>query len=312
MKWNESSKEMKYSKEIKIGAFVIGVIVMSFFLINYLRGEDLLNRENDVVARYDDLGGLTESAPVYIKGYKAGKVTDITYDSVNGDFRVTCSILKDFVIPTDSRMIIYGVDIMGGKGIRIELGKSDELLADGGMLLSSSEPALLDGLASSVTPLISKVSNTLDSLNMTVAGVNSLLASKNQAHITRTLAHLESTMDNVSSIVSSVEGKSSELNAFADNLSILSEKFVTIAEKVDTTVTGVSSLVSSLENSEIEGVMKSFRTLLENINDPDGTIGRLLTEDSVYDSVDELLSDIDALVKKIQENPKKYLRISVF
>ena len=42
------------------------------------------------------------------------------------------------------------------------------------------------------------------------------------------------------------------------------------------------------------------------------TNGKLLVDGSVYDSVDELLNDIDTLVKKIEENPKKYLKISVF
>jgi phospholipid/cholesterol/gamma-HCH transport system substrate-binding protein len=68
----------------------------------------------------------------------------------------------------------------------------------------------------------------------------------------------------------------------------------------------------TLNESDIEGVVSSFRELLENINDPDGTIGKLLVDGAVYDSVDELLTDVDMLVRKIQENPKKYLKISVF
>ena len=32
-------------KELKIGIFVISVLVVSFFVINYLRGEDIFNRE---------------------------------------------------------------------------------------------------------------------------------------------------------------------------------------------------------------------------------------------------------------------------
>ena len=48
------------------------------------------------------------------------------------------------------------------------------------------------------------------------------------------------------------------------------------------------------------------------MNDPDGTVGKLFVDNSVYDSVDTLLNDIDSLIRKIQENPKKYLRISVF
>jgi phospholipid/cholesterol/gamma-HCH transport system substrate-binding protein len=67
-----------------------------------------------------------------------------------------------------------------------------------------------------------------------------------------------------------------------------------------------------VNEADIVGLVQSFRQLLENINDPDGSIGKLLTDDSVYNSVDELLSDVDELVKKIQENPKKYIKISVF
>ena len=55
-----------------------------------------------------------------------------------------------------------------------------------------------------------------------------------------------------------------------------------------------------------------MKDLLDNVNDPDGTIGKLFVDKSVYDSFDALLNDIDDLVNKIQENPKKYLKISVF
>ena len=56
---------MKYSKELKIGLFVVTVLVASFFLINYLRGEDIFNNEIELVSRYDNVEGLVASAPVY-------------------------------------------------------------------------------------------------------------------------------------------------------------------------------------------------------------------------------------------------------
>ena len=300
---------MKFTKEFKIGVFVVTVLTASFFLINYLRGKDIFNREIEISARYSDVEGLVSSAPVYIRGYKAGKVMEVVYDSSSDDFRVTCSVMKDFRIPSDSKMMIYGVDIMGGKGIRIDLGTSSEMVADGAFLESSSEPALLDGLASGVAPLLDKVGRTLDSLNLTVSSVNRILSDGN---ITRILAHMESTLASVSAIASDLEGKSDELNAFVDNLAILSSKFILISEKADTLMSDVSSVVTGINADDLRAVVSSFRTLLENINDPDGTIGRLLTDDSVYDSVDSLLNDVDNFVRKIQENPKKYIKISVF
>ena len=81
---------MKLSKEFKIGFFAVTVIVASFFIINYLRGEDIFNREIEVTSRYQNVEGLVPSAPVFIKGYKAGKVTEVNYDAANGDFEVVC------------------------------------------------------------------------------------------------------------------------------------------------------------------------------------------------------------------------------
>lgn len=299
-------------KEFKLGLFAVIIMVASFFLINYLRGEDIFNREIELVSRYENVEGLVASAPVFIKGYKAGKVTEVVYDSEKEDFKVVCSVSKDFRIPSDSRMTIYSVDIMGGKGVRIDLGQSEAAAQDGDDLTPAFEAGLMDGLAGSVGPLLEKVSNTLDSLSVTVSGVNRMLADENQTAFRHTLAHLEKTMSNISSISASVEGKSDELEAFIDDLSVLSSKFGGIADKLDTTMGDVSSIVSSLDENDIKEIVSSFKSLLENINDPDGTIGKLLVDNSVYDSVDALLSDVDTLVRKIQENPKKYIKISVF
>lgn len=303
---------MRFSKELKIGVFVVVVLTASFFLINYLRGEDIMNREIELVSQYDNVEGLVASAPVFIKGYKAGKVSEVVYQPESGNFKVTCSIKKEFAIPADSRMTIYAVDIMGGKGVRIDLGSSDDMAKDGDMLQPAFEPGLMDGLSAGIGPLLDKVNHTLDSLAVTVSGVNRVLSEKNTASISRTVAHLERTMADVSQVVANVEGKSKELDQFVDALSAFAGKLDGLAAKVDTTMTGVKDFVGTLNESDIDSLVVSFRELLENINDPNGTIGKLLNDGSVYDSVDSLLNDVDTLVRKIQENPKKYIRISVF
>ena len=113
-------------------------------------------------------------------------------------------------------------------------------------------------------------------------------------------------------IASSVNGKSEEIAAFIDNLESLSSKLGSVMASADTLINGANEAVATLNESDIEGLVLSFRNLLDNINDPDGSIGKLLVDGSVYDSVEELLTDVDILIKKIQENPKKYLKISVF
>ena len=303
---------MKYSKEFKIGVFVVAVLTASFFVINYLRGKDIFNQEIEIVSQYDDVEGLVESAPVFIKGYKAGKVSEVSYQPETENFRVVCSVRKEFRIPSDSKMTIYAVDIMGGKGVRIDLGSSPEVVVDGGALNPSFEPGLMDGLAAGIEPLLAKVGNTLDSLSVTVSGINGMLSESNRASLTKTFAHLERTMANVNGIAQTVGGKSAEIALFIDNLEALSGKLASVMDKADTLVGGASEVVAALNESDLAAVVESFGTLLGNINDPDGTIGKLLVDGSVYDSLDELLNDVDSLVKNIKDNPKKYIRISVF
>lgn len=303
---------MKASKELKIGLFVIIVLTASFFLINYLRGEDILDREIELKGNYEDIRGLVASAPVYIKGYKAGEVSEIIYSSEENRFEVVCSVLKDFNVPVDSRMVIYSVDIMGGKGIRIDYGESEEYVSDGNMLQTAFEQDLLGGLGESIGPLLEKVTGTLDSLSVTVAGVNKVLSDNNVASIGRTLAHLEKTMSEVKALAAGLQGRSGELDSFIVNLSAFSDRLGGIADKVDSTMTGVNGVMDSLTQADLDGLVNSFKSLVDNINDPDGSVGKILKNDSIYNSVDSLLIDVNSLVRKIQENPKKYLKISVF
>lgn len=300
------------SKEIKIGIFAVSILVVSFFLINYLRGEDIFNKEIELSSRFASVEGLVPSAPVYIKGYKAGKVSEVIYDSEAEDFEVVCSIKKEFRIPSDSKMTIYSVDIMGGKGVKIDLGTSGLAVSDGDALAPAFEAGLMDGLAGGIGPLMAKVTSTLDSLSVTVSGINRMLSEENSARIASTLAHLDRTMANVDALSAVIGGKSDELAAFVSNLQIVSDKLVSVAGQADTVLAGINTTVASISESDIAGVVTSLKDLLDNVNDPDGTIGKLFVDKSVYDSFDALLNDIDDLVNKIQENPKKYLKISVF
>jgi len=299
-------------KELKIGIFAVTVLAVSFFVLNYLRGEDIFNREAEYVSSYSNVEGLVASAPVYIKGYKAGKVTDVIYEPSEDKFYVTCSVSKQFAVPADSKMMIYSVDIMGGKGVRLDLGDAVEMAADGDTLASGFEAGLMDGLSSEIGPLLSKVGMAVDSLSVTISGVNGILTEKNRSRISNSLANLEHTLANVKDISANIDGKSEQIDVFIDNLAALSTQLGALVAKADSTMAGASKFVDSVNEADIAGTVESLKRLVDNINNPDGSVGRLLTEDDVYNSVDSLLSDIDELISKIKENPKKYLKISVF
>lgn len=303
---------MKHGKELKIGIFAAVTLAGSFFVINYLRGRDVFHREMDLRGRFENVGGLVPSAAVQYRGCKAGQVTSVEYRPETDDFEVTCSIDRKFIIPADSRMAIVSTSIMGGKGIVLEAGESDRAAEDGDELRTVLQADLVETLAENIGPVIDGLSGTMRRLDEAIGNLNSLLGEENRADIRRILSDLRRTMANLLSISGGVNAKSAELQTFISQLADISVKLDSLAVKADGTMDSIGKFASNLEKSDVEGLVDSVTRLSESIQNPEGTVGKLLWDGEIYDSADSLITGLGDLVSKIRENPKKYLKISVF
>mgnify|MGYP002521721442 CR=1 FL=1 len=303
---------MSISRETKIGIFVVAVLTASFFVINYLRNEDLFGSEIDIVSHYKTVEGLVPSNPVYLKGYKIGSVSDVDYDPESDSFEVTCSINKKFRIPVDSRMTIYSVDLMGGKGIRIDLGAASEYAKNGTELQPFHAPDMVASLTSQISPLISRLTTAVDSITVSSGHVNRILASVNEDTVALALASLKASIDDIRSLTDVAERHGDDIGDIVVNLSQATSRFSSIADHADTVMSDIGVIVSDVKVARIDSVALSFRRLADMLSESDGTFARLASEGDVYNSLRKLLDDADTLVKKIEENPKKYIRIKVF
>ena len=298
-------------KEFKIGVLALVVLASAFLVINFLRGKDLFNREYELTSFYDDVQGLMPSSAVYIKGYKAGTVAEVAYDSGRAGFNVVCTVSREFSVPQDSKMTIYSADLMGGKAIRIDLGQSEIMAEDGDSLAPAVSPDMLSSIAAGIEPLISKGSDVLSNLDSALINLNLTLSEENRASLRSIMANLDRTVAEVESIAGTIDGRTEDVEAFILNLSSLSERLNGIVDKADSAMSDITSVSAQVAASDIAGVVSGMDSLLVKIQSG-GTVGRLINEDSVYLSLDSLVNSLDRLVKKIEDNPKKYLKISVF
>lgn len=303
---------MKYSKEFKIGLFAILVAVATFFVINYLRGKDVFNKEIELVARFKSVEGLVASAPVHIRGYAAGQVSSVTYDTERDDFEVVCSVDKDFKIPADSKMIIYSTSIMGGKGIRIEPGTSGELAENMSELEGDSQADLVESVSAGIGPILANLDSALVKLNLTVASVNSVLSEENRRQIDRAISNLDKVIADASAVTGTVRANRNEIDGFLKDLTVVSGQLALIAEKADSTMGNIDSFSRQLAESEVDSLVASLKNLSESLQNPEGTVGKLLNDGRVYESVDSLINELNDLISKIKQDPKKYMKVSVF
>lgn len=58
--------------------------------------------------------------------------------------------------------------------------------------------------------------------------------------------------------------------------------------------------------------VKSFDDVAGRLRGSEGTAGRLINDREVYDRLSRMVESVDALVKDIKENPKRYVKFSLF
>lgn len=58
--------------------------------------------------------------------------------------------------------------------------------------------------------------------------------------------------------------------------------------------------------------VKAFEEVAAKVNHGEGTAGKLMNERVLYDKMNKMVDDVNFLIKDLKENPKRYLKFSVF
>ena len=96
------------------------------------------------------------------------------------------------------------------------------------------------------------------------------------------------------------------------NLEVLSKGLGESAGEITGSLENISAITSQLSKAELDKTIASLKSLSDKLQDPNGSIGKLLVTDSLHNAVNTLVEDVDRLVKRITEEPKKYIKVSVF
>ena len=94
-----------------------------FGLYNFLKGKDFFKNTAYYYTVYEKIGGLAESSPVEINGYKVGVVQSIDFlDAVSGKLLVAFSVNRDFKLPRKTVAEIIPISLLGGMKVQFVYG----------------------------------------------------------------------------------------------------------------------------------------------------------------------------------------------
>ena len=305
------------SNEVKVGATALLTILVFVWLFNFLKGKDFLKSTAVYYTIYDKVGGLAESSPVEINGYKVGVVRSLDFiDATSGKLLVVFSVKKNFKLPKNTIAEIVPVSLLGGMKVQFVYGKGPGTYKDGDTIPGRLAESLIDKIDTEILPVKEKLSNLITVLDSVIASVDEIMDPEFKREFKETVAHLNNTTASLDKVLGS---KEKELAAIVDNINKFTSMLADNSGKMNKTFTNLETISDSLKASDISAAVSNLKAslekaalMLDNLNNGKGTAGKFLTNDTLYTNLTNSLESLNVLLQDMKANPKRYVHFSIF
>ena len=315
---------MAIRKEIKVGAIVLGGIIVLYFGINYLKGKDFFSSEKRVFAVYDRVEGLAPSNVVQVNGLKAGFVREIKLLPDHSGRIIVGMLLKDEMkIPRNSTAQIYSTDLLGTKGIRLIFGNSTEDVQDGDTLMADLQKSLSEEVSAQVAPIKMRAENLLSSLDSVASIFRDVFNEQTKANLKRSFSSITTSLHSMESITGNFDTvmrkSSGKIKIIIDNLESITSNLKNNGKHISDAIENIANISDTLRKANLTATLENTRKTLEQtanifdkVNKGKGSMGMLINDDSLYINLNNSAHSLDALIKDLNAHPKKYVHFSVF
>ena len=299
---------MQITREVKTGVLAILGIILFIFGFNYLKGENLLSSSRVFFTEYENVEGLVVSTPVTISGLPVGKVLDITFkEDGSGKLVVKLLVDSDFQFSKNSTAELYETGLIGGKAIAIMPANDNGEMAEYGNYLKGGKKAGLTDLVNQrLTPLQEKIEAMMASADELLHNLNDVFDEETKGNLKKSIAELSSTM-------ASFKSTSESLNQMIKNNEQHIDSVLTNANKITSNMADITKTISESNLDEtiksLETTLNSFNSMLTAMDNGEGTMGKLLKDEELYNNLTGATSELEALLKDIKLHPKRYTRV---
>lgn len=296
---------MKIRREFKIGFFAVIVILVSWWGIKWLGGQNLLLTSSTYYAYYDDVSGLMVSSRVKLRGVVIGNVQDIVLEGDKVKVEMLIEDKYTEMIPINSVAELGAAGLMGGTEINIIQGNTDTYIAEESTIEGRVKPDMIGSMADKATTLLGNVNVTVDKLNE--------LLGENGESITNMISHLETMSSSVNSILSSVQGS---IGGIMSNIRSFTSTLAENGTRIESMLANVDKFTGDLAEAQfvekLSTTLNELDSIITTINEGDGTAGMLINDKALYESLNSAGNNLATLLEDLKANPMRYVHFSLF
>lgn len=303
---------MKLTSEVKIGITGVVTIAVIIWGVNYLKGRNILKGTYTIVSKYEQVDGLEPSANVMLKGFKIGTVEEVIFETeAAAPFTVVMEIEKSYPLKSSGVAEITSANLLGSKEINILPGSDGDYLENGDVINGSRSVDMIASLMEEVGPVITSLDAAIVRLDSTAAAVNRILE---DPAVGMTIGNLEE----ISGSLRSQLGPGGDVTATLTALKKISVNLSAQHASIATTISNLEHISTQVGESALDSLINNLNEVAGNLHfmtgemvQGNGSLGKLIYEDSLYQQLGQLISDLDSLITDVNANPKKYVSFSL-
>ncbi len=260
--------------------FLIFIGVLTFTIAIFFVGEksQLFSSVFYTYVNFTAAEGVKPGAAVVLSGYNVGTVIDISLSPTADSVRLLLRVSEEVrpFIKKDSRAQIKQEGLVGNKIINLVIGSAESPLVENYGFINGEPPFALTGMVDNVTAIMDTTKQLIGDLNRLVESIN-----RGEGTVGKLLTDDEIYRNLASVTASADEGLKiavAQINDLTRQLSKTAKTIDVIASQTDTVILNTNILTA-----------EAVKTM-KNLNDGKGTVGALMTDRALYDSLITLIT----------------------
>lgn len=319
---------MRISKEIKTAVIALAAIALLIAGVNFLKGNSFFGGDDVYYVYYPNSGQLAPASSVTLNGVAVGKVLSVDYNP-KGDFKskvkVSFNIQNDKVkMPMGTRIQVGSLDLFN-KGLIILMGENYEkgYYQPGDVLPGEVSIDMVTQVKAYADPIAQKVQKMMVSIDNMVKGVSAFWDTSATSELEGSMQELKISIRRLGNVAKEVENlvatEKAKLGRILSNVESISENLKLSNDKVTDIIGNTKKITDDLTTADFKNTIEnaknaiaSFNQMLDKVNRGEGTLGKMVSDDKLYEDLRQTNIKLQNLVEDINLHPERYINFSVF
>lgn len=318
---------MKFYKEFKIGLIAIAGILVLVLGINFLKGNSLFGGDSLYYSYFSNSGQLAVSNNVTLNGVVVGKVKKIEYvakNAINRRVKITFSITNDDVVLPKGTIIEIGSLDLFSKGILIQLAAdiSKYNYLPGQEIPGRVSIDMLSQVKAYADPISQKLQAMMSSIDKMVISLSSFWDTTATSEIEGSLKQVRITIQKLGNAAGEIEGfviaEKIQFSRIMSNVESITLNLQKSNDQITAIIGNTKKITDDFVTADFKSVildaqttLKKLNIVLDDVGKGNGTLGKLIHDEKLYNELVETNNELQILVSDIQVHPERYIHFSV-